>query len=99
MIRNKHPGSYFQELASNFWVKILKFFVADPESGRIRSAKLVKIKTETQRQWKRYGTIYSTGKVLFVLYLLTVCLFMSDLLLNFRPNIHGAFCFEPFFVS
>ncbi len=27
------PGSYFRELINNFWVKILKFFYADPGSG------------------------------------------------------------------
>jgi hypothetical protein len=31
-IRDEHPGSYFRELRQNFWVKILKFFDADPES-------------------------------------------------------------------
>jgi hypothetical protein len=32
-IRDKQPGSYFRELRNNFWVKILKFFDADPGSG------------------------------------------------------------------
>ncbi len=27
------PGSYFRELGNNFWVKILKFFDADPVPG------------------------------------------------------------------
>jgi hypothetical protein len=29
-IRDEQPGSYFQELRINLWVKILKFFDADP---------------------------------------------------------------------
>ncbi len=29
-IRDKHPGSYSRKLTDNFWVKILKFFDADP---------------------------------------------------------------------
>ncbi len=33
-IRDEHPGSYFQDLRNNFWVKkILKFFDADPDPG------------------------------------------------------------------
>jgi hypothetical protein len=28
--RNEQPGSYFLELGNQFWVKILKFFDADP---------------------------------------------------------------------
>jgi hypothetical protein len=32
-IRDEQPGSYFQDLRNNFWVKILKFFDADPGSG------------------------------------------------------------------
>jgi hypothetical protein len=28
-IRDEHPGSYYRELGSNFWVKILIFFYAD----------------------------------------------------------------------
>jgi hypothetical protein len=32
-IRNKHPISYFQELVTIFWVRIIKFFVADPDPG------------------------------------------------------------------
>jgi hypothetical protein len=34
-IRDKDPGSYFRELRNNFWVKMLKFFDADP--GGIRN--------------------------------------------------------------
>jgi hypothetical protein len=30
-IRDEQPGSYFLELRNHFWVKILKFFDADPE--------------------------------------------------------------------
>jgi hypothetical protein len=37
-IRDEQPGSYFRELRDNFWVKILKFFDADPGSG-IRDGK------------------------------------------------------------
>ncbi len=29
----EHPGSYFWELCISFWLKILKFFDADPDSG------------------------------------------------------------------
>jgi hypothetical protein len=32
-IRDEQPGSCFRELRNNFWVKILKFFDADPRSG------------------------------------------------------------------
>jgi hypothetical protein len=32
-IRDEHPGSYILELKNKFWVKILKFFDADPGSG------------------------------------------------------------------
>jgi hypothetical protein len=32
-IRDEHPGSYFRELRNIFWVKILKFFASDPDSG------------------------------------------------------------------
>jgi hypothetical protein len=32
-IRDEQPGSYFLELRNHFWVKILKFFDADPGSG------------------------------------------------------------------
>jgi hypothetical protein len=32
-IRNEQPGSYLRELRNNFWVKIPKFFDADPASG------------------------------------------------------------------
>jgi hypothetical protein len=44
-IRDEQPGSYFRELRTIFWVKILKFFDADPGSGmekfgsRIRDGK------------------------------------------------------------
>jgi hypothetical protein len=31
-IRDEQPGSYFESLETIFWVKILKFFDADPES-------------------------------------------------------------------
>jgi hypothetical protein len=31
-IRDEYPGSYFLELGNNFWVKIFKFFDADPKS-------------------------------------------------------------------
>jgi hypothetical protein len=30
---DEHPGSYFRELRSNFWVKILKFLDADVDPG------------------------------------------------------------------
>jgi hypothetical protein len=32
---SEHPGSYFQKLGNNFWVKIFKFFDADvdPDPG------------------------------------------------------------------
>ncbi len=30
--RDEQPGSYFRELRNNVWVKILKFFDADPGS-------------------------------------------------------------------
>jgi hypothetical protein len=33
-IRDEQPGSFFRELSKNFWVKIPKFFVADPGSGK-----------------------------------------------------------------
>jgi hypothetical protein len=32
-LRDEQPGSYFRELRNNFWVKIIKFFDADPRSG------------------------------------------------------------------
>jgi hypothetical protein len=32
-IRDEQPRSYFRELRNNFFVKILKFFDADPGSG------------------------------------------------------------------
>jgi hypothetical protein len=32
-IRDEQPRSCFQELGNHFWVKILKYFDADPESG------------------------------------------------------------------
>jgi hypothetical protein len=32
-IRDEQPGSYYRELRNNFWVKILKFFDADPGFG------------------------------------------------------------------
>jgi hypothetical protein len=32
-IRDEQPGSYFRELETFFWVKILKFFDADAGSG------------------------------------------------------------------
>ncbi len=34
-IRDEHPGSYFQELRNNLWVKntVLKFFDVDPDLG------------------------------------------------------------------
>ncbi len=32
-IRDEHPGSYSESLETIFWVKILKFFDADPGSG------------------------------------------------------------------
>jgi hypothetical protein len=32
-IRDEQPGSYFLERRNHFWVKILKFFDADPGSG------------------------------------------------------------------
>ncbi len=32
-IRDEQPGSYFRDLETIFWVKILKFFDADPGSG------------------------------------------------------------------
>jgi hypothetical protein len=32
-IGDEQSGSYFRELRNNFWVKILKFFDADPGSG------------------------------------------------------------------
>jgi hypothetical protein len=36
-IRDEQPGSYFLELRNHFFgVKILKFFYADPGSGRER---------------------------------------------------------------
>jgi hypothetical protein len=32
--RDEHPESYFRELRNNFfWLKILKFFDADPDPG------------------------------------------------------------------
>ncbi len=31
--RDKHHGSYFQKLGSNFWFKILKIFYVDPDPG------------------------------------------------------------------
>jgi aminoglycoside/choline kinase family phosphotransferase len=32
-IRDEHPGSYFRELKTIFWVKILEFFDADADPG------------------------------------------------------------------
>jgi hypothetical protein len=33
-ILDEHPGSYFRELRNNFfWLKIIKFFDADPDLG------------------------------------------------------------------
>jgi hypothetical protein len=32
-IRDEQPGSYIIELRNHFWLKILKFFDADPGSG------------------------------------------------------------------
>jgi hypothetical protein len=32
-ILDEQPGSYFLEFRNHFWVKILKFFDADPGSG------------------------------------------------------------------
>jgi hypothetical protein len=32
-IRDEQPGPYTRGLRNNFWVKILKFFDADPGSG------------------------------------------------------------------
>jgi hypothetical protein len=29
-VRDEHPGLYLRELRKNVWVKMLKFFVADP---------------------------------------------------------------------
>jgi hypothetical protein len=31
-MRDEQPGSYFLELGNHLWVKILKFFDADPGS-------------------------------------------------------------------
>jgi hypothetical protein len=31
-IQDEHPGSYFRELRTNWWVKILKFFDADADA-------------------------------------------------------------------
>jgi hypothetical protein len=36
-IRDEQPGSYFRELKKQFWVKILKFFDADPGWKKFRS--------------------------------------------------------------
>jgi hypothetical protein len=36
-IRDEQPGSYFRELRNNFWVKILKFFGADPRQKKFGS--------------------------------------------------------------
>jgi hypothetical protein len=36
-IQDEQPGSYFRELRNNFWVKILKFFDADPGQKKFGS--------------------------------------------------------------
>jgi hypothetical protein len=49
-IRDEQPGSYFLELRNHFfWVKILKFFKADPEFGVER----VRIRDPG---WKKVGS-------------------------------------------
>ncbi len=50
-IRDEQPGSYFLELRNHFfWVRILKFFDADPGSGM----ETVRIRDPG---WKKVGTL------------------------------------------
>jgi hypothetical protein len=46
-IRDEHPGSYFQEIKTFFWVKLLKFFDAVPGSG---------MKKNSDPGWKNFGS-------------------------------------------
>ncbi len=63
-IRDEQPGSYFLELRTHFfvflWVKILKFFDADPGSGmetvRIRDG------DSSDPGWRQFGSGIRDGK-------------------------------------
>jgi hypothetical protein len=63
-IQDEQPRSYFRELRNYFWVKLLKFFDADPGSG-IWDGK------NSDPEWKKLGSgirdKHPTSATLFLL--------------------------------
>jgi hypothetical protein len=82
-IQDEQPRSYFRELRNYFWVKILKFFDADPGSG-IRDGK------NSDPGWKKLapgiGDKHPTSATLFlsVVKLKMVAVSLPDLLGFFK---------------